>query len=132
MAAAPDAPKADLAVSVEGLRNSHGNLLLCLTRRGEADFLKCDKDPAKVARVVAATAGKAIGLEGLEPGEYSLLLVHDENRNGKLDTFMGIPKEGFAFSRNPAIRMGPPHYRDVHFPLPAGTSHQTLKVKYLL
>lgn len=132
MAASPVAPKADLTVAVQGLRNDHGSLLLCLTRRGANDFLKCDKDPAKVARVIAATESNSIHFDGLEPGEYCLLLVHDENRNGKLDTMMGIPREGFAFSRNPAMRMGPPHYQDVHFPLPGGESHLTLKVKYLL
>ena len=35
-------------------------------------------------------------------------LLHDENENSKLDTMLKIPKEGFGFSRNPAIRMGPP------------------------
>jgi uncharacterized protein (DUF2141 family) len=45
---------------------------------------------------------------------------------------MAMPREGFGFSRNPAIRMGPPHYGDVHFRVPAGESAQTVKVRYLL
>ncbi|WP_051504102.1 DUF2141 domain-containing protein [Sphingomonas jaspsi] len=132
MAASPAGPKADLTVSVEGLRNDHGAVMLCLTRRGEAQFLQCNQDPAKVSRVVPAGQSKAILFEGLEPGDYSVMMVHDENRNGKLDKMMGIPKEGFAFSRNPAIRMGPPHYADVHFMLTPGAHRQVLHVKYLL
>ena len=59
-------------------------------------------------------------------------VYEDLNGNGKLDTMMGVPKEGFGFSRNPALRMGPPRYDDVHFTLPPGTSGQTVKMKYLL
>ena len=44
---------------------------------------------------------------------------------------LGMPREGFGFSRNPALRMGPPHYGDVQFAV-AGRSHQAVKLKYLL
>ena len=60
-----------------------------------------------------------------------LLVIHDENRNGKLDTMLGMPREGFGFSRNPALRMGPPRYGDVRFAV-AGHSRQAIKLKYLL
>ena len=103
--------------------------MLCLTRR--ADFLACDKDPARVTRIVPAGQAGAIEL-ALPPGQWSLLAIHDANRNGKLDTVLGIPREGFAFSRNPAVRFGPPRLRDVRFALPLGESHQALTMKYLL
>jgi uncharacterized protein (DUF2141 family) len=45
---------------------------------------------------------------------------------------MGMPREGFGFSRNPAIRFGPPRYSEVRFALPASGSRQSVKVKYLL
>ena len=45
---------------------------------------------------------------------------------------MGMPREGFGFSRNPAIRMGPPRYDDVRFSVPAGKSRQAVKLRYLL
>ena len=58
----------------------------------------------------------------MAPGDYSLLVIHDENRNGKLDKMLGMPREGFGFSRNPAIRMGPPRYGDVRFAVPPGAA----------
>lgn len=34
-------------------------------------------------------------------GVYAISLFHDENSNGRLDkNFLGIPKEGYAFSNN--------------------------------
>jgi len=105
--------------------------MLCLTQRSEAQFLDCAKDPARVTRLVAISAAAAIHIAAMAPGRYSLLVIHDENRNGKLDTLLGMPREGFGFSRNPAMRMGPPHYGDVHFVV-EGHSRQSVKLKYLL
>ena len=121
---------AELEVSIDGLRSGKCAVMLCLTQR--ADFLDCDHDPARVTRIVPAERAAAIDLGGLVPGTWSLLAIHDANRNGKLDTMMGIPREGFAFSRNPPMRMGPPHLDQVRFALPAGKSRQALKMKYLL
>jgi uncharacterized protein (DUF2141 family) len=34
----------------------------------------------------------------IKPGNYAIAVIHDENRNGELDTNMfGIPKEGYGF-----------------------------------
>ena len=117
-------------VSVSGLRDARGMVILCLTRR--ADFLACDKDPARVTRIVPAGKAAAIDFAALPPGDWSLLAIHDANRNGKLDRLLGIPREGFAFSRNPAMRFGPPRLEQVRFALPEGESRQTLTMKYLL
>ena len=114
---------------MSGLRDARGAVMLCLTQR--ADFLKCDHDSARVTRVVAAGRSTTIVVGGLAPGAWSLLAIHDANQNGKLDTMMGIPREGFAFSRNPAMRMGPPRLDQVRFVLPAGESRQAITMKYL-
>ena len=122
-------PSADLIVSVSGLRDARGTVMLCLTRR--ADFLACDKDPARVTRGVPAGTAATIDISALPPGDWSMLAIHDANRNGRLDTMMGIPREGFAFSRNPAMRLGPPRLDQVRFEIPAGESRQSLTMRYL-
>ena len=105
--------------------------MLCLTQRGESQYLACAKDPARIERVVPSREAGAINIPGIAPGRYALLVIHDENRNGKLDTMLGLPREGFGFSRNPALRMGPPPYGAVSFAV-AGHSRQAIKLKYLL
>ena len=128
--ALPSAQSANLTVSVEGLRDHKGNLLFCLTQR-TAEFLKCDKDPGAVRGSVAANVG-TLYFEHMVPGEWSLLMIHDSNGNGKLDKRFGIPREGFGFSRNPPIRFGPPSAEAVRFEVPAGFSHQQVKMRYIL
>ena len=104
--------------------------MFCLTRQ-TASFLDCDKDPHSVHAIIAAGGG-VVDFEHLAPGDYALLLLHDANRNGKLDKRFGIPWEGFGFSNNPPIRFGPPSARDVTFVVPAGSSKQTVHMKYIL
>ena len=129
--AASPPPSADLDIAISGLRNQSGAVMLCLTQRGKSYYLACAKDPARIERVVPSGEAGSIRIADVAPGEYALLVIHDENRNGKLDTMLGVPREGFGFSRNPALRMGPPHYGDVHFAI-AGHSRQAVKLKYLL
>ncbi len=98
-----------------------------------AGFLRCRDDPGAVKHRVPAVAGTSeIRIPGLREGRWMLLVLHDENGNGRMSKSLGIPKEGFGFSGNPAIRMGPPRAGDVVFDLPAGPSRQRVRLKYIL
>lgn len=123
-------PVADVEISIERLRNRRGVLHLCLTRE-PAHFPDCKKDPRAVTRSVPATTGP-IRISGLVPGGYAVAIFHDENRNRKLDVLIGIPREGFGFSRNPVVRFGAPKFRQVRIDLRPGFTRQTVRMQYLL
>ena len=127
--AATAADNASLDVSVTGLRNKKGDILVCLTASSKA-FPDCSKDGKALKRTVKANAGGSISFADVAPGTYALSLIHDENANGKLDTSLAIPKEGFGFSRNPKITFGPPKFKAAAFAL-AGAGKQTVKLKYM-
>ena len=105
-------------------------LLICLTR-DPANFPACVDDAQAVRRTVPA-AETRIRFEGVPTGVYALALVHDENGNNKLDTILGIPREGFGFSRNPPIRFGAPKFAAARFPVPSGGSAERVNIRYLL
>jgi uncharacterized protein (DUF2141 family) len=44
---------------------------------------------------------------------------------------MGIPREGFGFSRNPRIRMGAPSFDECRFTVGAEPARQAITMKYL-
>ncbi len=122
---------AEVEIQLQGLRNANGLVRLCLTRN-PAHFPQCDGDPAAVKHSAPARSAASIRLRGISPGVYALAVIHDENGNGRLDKFMAIPREGFGFSRNPRIRMGPPRFDEVRFPIPAAGARQAVQMKYLL
>ena len=128
--AAAASPGADLEISVEKLRNLKGELHFCLTRQ-PAHFPDCKGDPKAVTRSAPARPGP-IRITGLAPGGYALAVFHDENRNRKLDMLVGIPREGFGFSRNPVVRFGAPKFRQVRIDLRPGFTRETVRMQYVL
>jgi uncharacterized protein (DUF2141 family) len=129
-AIAPAQASVQLEVGFERVRNQRGTLHLCLTR-DSAHFPNCERDPNALRRSVDAGAA-SVRFDGVAPGAYALSVFHDENSNGKLDTFAGIPREGFGFSRNPAIRFSAPRFRQVVIDLGSGFARQTVRMQYLL
>jgi uncharacterized protein (DUF2141 family) len=125
-----NAPTAELEVRLEKLRNERGSVHLCLTRN-PAHFPDCGQDPDALKRSVPA-ANTTIHFTGILPGDYALAVLHDENRNGRLDTLIGIPREGFGFSRSPVVLLGPPRFNQVRFGIVHGFTRQTVRMQYLL
>jgi len=122
--------QATIDVSLEGLRNGKGMIHVCLTGNA-AHFPDCSRDPGAVKHSVAATRGR-FEIANIPPGEYALSVIHDENSNGHLDTMIGIPREGFGFSRNPRMRMGPPRFDQVRFTVAPGRTEQRIRIRYIL
>lgn len=131
---APQAQTAEhyqVSIKIDGLRSSKGTILVCLTANPKA-FPDCSKDAsASRAKIMATQADKFNMLVGAQ-GQYAISIIHDENGNGKLDTSLMIPREGFGFSRNPVITFGPPKFASARFPVGEAGSSQSVKMKYML
>jgi uncharacterized protein (DUF2141 family) len=130
-AAAATAPTAKLEVNIHGLRNMKGNVLVCVTANPRF-FPDCSKDPKSFRATVPARDSAQVSFRGIAQGTYAIALIHDENGNDKMDMAVFIPKEGFGFSRNPAIRTGPPKFKAAAFAIDAAEVSQRIKMKYML
>jgi uncharacterized protein (DUF2141 family) len=103
----------------------------CLTQSAE-HFPDCEADASSLKLSVPAKEAGELHFRNLAAGTYSVSIIHDENGNGKLDTFVAIPREGFGFSGNPPIRFGPPKFGEASFRLNTGRNTQVVRVRYLL
>ncbi|MEJ7934516.1 DUF2141 domain-containing protein [Sphingobium sp. AN558] len=117
-----------LTMAVAGLRSTKGRILICLTRSPD-HFPDCSGDAASHHFSVAAS-GDVIALGMIDPGDYAIAIIHDENGNGRLDTFAGIPREGVGFSRNPVLRFGAPSFSSARFPIDGAGVRQDIRIKY--
>lgn len=124
------APTVSLEIDVQKLRSQKGLLRICLTARPQS-FPDCKNDAQALTRSVPASQ-TVVTFDGLAPGSYAAAIIHDENGNGKLDTLMGIPREGFGFSRNPAIGFGPPRFDAARFAVGGEAAPQAVRMRYLL
>ena len=94
----PQAPAPAPAVEVvmSGFESDDGQALV-LVFEGEAGF-PVDLKRAARAATAPIQGGRATLRLGLTPGTYALAVIHDEDKDGDLDTFLGIPTEGLGLS----------------------------------
>ncbi len=121
---------ASVDVSVTGMRNHKGQLMVCLTKNPKA-FPDCSKDVGAIKKLVPAAQAGNFSFYNISPGTYAIAIVHDENKNDKMDLSLFIPKEGFAFSRNPTITVGPPKFKSAAFMVGSADVKQLVKMKYM-
>jgi uncharacterized protein (DUF2141 family) len=125
--AAGGARAASVDVTVQGVRNDHGHVLVTLCTK--ADFLH----PHCTWRGEApARAGDVhVVITGVPAGTYAAQAFHDENDNRELDrNFLGMPKEGMGFSNDAPMHFGPPRFDVAAFAVGIGDVKIAFRLKY--
>lgn len=118
-------------VTFEDVRNSNGLIRACLTRN-PGFFPHCEKDPDARKLSIPASNGATLSFVDVAPGEYAISVLHDENRDGKVNTSLGIPREGVGFSRSPRLKFSAPKFADVRFAVGAEPVVQDIRLQYFL
>lgn len=129
-AAAP--ANGEVVIDITNMRSAEGVVRACMTTNAKV-FPRCRKDPASYRTVVPAKGAKQLVFKNVKPGRYAIALLHDENDNGKADRALGMmPKEGFGFSRDAKVRMGPPSFNSAAFEYQGEGKTMSIKMRYLL
>lgn len=127
---ATDPTQVRLQVSVSEMRSSEGNITITIYPDDATHFLDGKYKLARqsvpiklpVTQVCFAVAA---------PGFYAVALFHDENNNHHLDTtLLGIPSEGYGFSQNPKLVLGPPTFSQVRIAAHPGDNPVAVRMKY--
>jgi uncharacterized protein (DUF2141 family) len=115
-----------IEVIVMDVRDTTGTIRVGLFADAET-FLK----KAAQGKIVKATAGRCVAVfEQVPAGTYAISVIHDSNRNEKLDTnFFGVPKEGFGFSNDVMGKFGPPSFEKAKVIVESSTSFR-IHVRY--
>ena len=130
-----EAAAADLTVTVDNLRSSSGQVILCVFSAVSSDkaaFPDCAKGrPVREGKSAIGSGKVVMTYKGLKDGIYAVAVIHDENGNGELDTnFLNIPTEGVGVSNNPRL-FGKPDFEGAKFEV-KGKTAITINPKYIL
>ena len=110
---ATTATAGDLTVNLKGVRVQTGLVKVAVVNSAEAWDGKAA--PVQADGAPPQGAARSFVFKDLEPGSYAVMISHDENGNGKLDTnFIGMPVEGYGFSNNPTV-MRKPTWEEARF-----------------
>ena len=116
----------DLSITVDGVKDAQGQLMVALYDSAEG-FLKRS---VKTGSAPAAGGSTTVVIKDLPPGTYGFALFHDANGNGRMDkNLMGIPSEDYAFSNNALGNMGPPRFEQARFTVPAAGAAVTVSLR---
>ncbi len=97
---------AELTLELQGIRTPVGHLQVALVDSDEAWNNRAP--PLQAQRIAAGADELRIVFQDVAPGRYAVMVMHDENDNGKLDTnLVGMPIEGYGFSNNPRVMRKP-------------------------
>lgn len=131
LCAATPPNRGELAVTVTDLRNTKGVVRVCMTSDPKA-FPDCRKDPKSLRQTVPAAERVELMFRNVAPGHYAISLLHDENENGRADRALGMmPKEGFGFSRDAKLRMGPPSFQSAAFDFDGSAQVLNIRMRYI-
>lgn len=118
-----------IEIEVTDIRSDQGAIMASLLKanpdKGIAEQVAGVREPARSGRLT-------LSFGDLGPGEYAIMLYHDENGNGELDkNAFGLPQEGYGFSNAAKASFGPPKFQDMKVVVEAGgRTVTTARVSY--
>ena len=119
-----------LTVSVERLRNSKGVVQFSLYNK---DGTIPDKEYKQYYKQLTGEIKKGVStvtFTNLPAGRYAVNILHDENKNGRIDKGFILPVEGVGFTNYQAINFkNRPVFSKASFELKANTN-KSVKVIY--
>ncbi|MFO0570752.1 MAG: DUF2141 domain-containing protein [Polyangiaceae bacterium] len=129
-ASAQAAPKSSLRVSVTGFQSLDGHVV-CALFRSKSGFPD-GRHALRSTRARVGKAGATCRFGEVPRGTYAVALFHDADDDGELDTFLGIPQEGFGFSRDarPSL-FGPPSFERAAFRVVRGPYALSVRLQHL-
>ncbi len=120
---------ANLTLVISNLRNQKGEVCVALFESKDG-FPEDDTQAICNNCFAISELPMTISFE-VPYGSYAASVLHDENKDGELNTGMlGIPKEGIGFSNDPRIIKGTPSFKKTRFEFSEETSEVEIAVKY--
>jgi uncharacterized protein (DUF2141 family) len=121
-----------LKVSITGLRNNKGSVIMGFYNNDKAFedetplFTKLESKTTTVNHVLT------LNYTGIKPGTYGIVILDDENNNGKMDYGWILPEEGYGFSNYTHFGLTKPKVAKFSFTIaPNENKSVEIKVKYL-
>lgn len=118
-------------VTILNIRNSTGTVDCALFDSPNGFPVDVLRSAMRLVAMKVPDTEARCDFENIHPGTYALVVLHDENMNGKLDTnWLGLPKEGYGFSKDVKATFGAPSFSDASFPYDGQTLEMTITLRY--
>lgn len=118
-----------LTVVVENFRSSKGAVMVALYNKEGSIPDEHFKRYFKIEKAEIINNKLTVTFYNLSKGSYAVSVLHDENKNGKVDKGMIFPKEGIGFSNYQSINVtNRPNFKKASFEL---KQDEIIKIKVI-
>jgi uncharacterized protein (DUF2141 family) len=129
--AAGKTPCPGIHVTILNIRNSTGTVDCALFDTPKGFPVDVLRSAMRLMAMKIPTGEARCDFEDIPPGTYALVVLHDENMNGKLDTnWLTLPKEGYGFSNDAKAMLRAPSFSDASFIYDGKTLALTITLRY--
>jgi uncharacterized protein (DUF2141 family) len=126
---APSCP--GIHVTILDIRNGNGTVDCALFDGPKGFPVDVLRSAMKFVAMKVPDTTARCDFENIPSGTYALVVVHDENMNGKLDTrWPGIPTEGYGFSNDAKAGFAAPPFSAASFFYDGQTLDLTIRLRY--
>lgn len=124
-------PCPGIHVQVLNIRNSTGTVACALFESPVGFPSKYLRYATNVMAMKIRKTQARCDFEDIPPGTYAIVVIHDENMNGKLDTsLLGKPTEGYGFSNDAKGVLGSPSFSAASFTYDGQNLDLTISLHY--
>ena len=127
--AKPNAETFSLTVEVKNLRNEKGVVQFALYNKEGSIPDEDYENYYKLVKGEIVNGSSTIAFKNIPSGKYAVNILHDENKNGKIDKGFILPIEGIGFSNFQSIGLtNRPNFSKASFEL---KENKTINVKMI-
>ncbi len=127
----PNSDTYSLTIKVKNLRNSKGVVQFALYNKDGSIPDEDYENYYKIVKGEIVNGSSSITFKNIPLGKYAVNILHDENKNGKIDKGLILPKEGIGFSNFQSIGLtNRPNFSKASFELKENKSI-SVKVIYM-
>lgn len=125
----PSADTYSLTIEVKNLRNSKGVVQFALYNKNGSIPDEDYENYYKILKGEIVNSSSTITFKNIPSGKYAINILHDENKNGKIDKGFILPIEGIGFSNFQSIGLtNRPNFSKASFEL---NENKTISVKVI-
>jgi uncharacterized protein (DUF2141 family) len=118
-------------VKILGIRNSAGTVACALFKGPDGFPTEYMHSATNIMMMKVQDRQARCDFADIPPGTYALAVIHDENKDGKLEAnWVGVPTEGYGFSNDAKALMSAPSFDAASFPYNGRNLELTISLNY--
>lgn len=118
----------NVTLTISNIKGETGNLIIGVYNSSDDFPIEGRQYKEIVVPVTSSVVTKTITLPA---GEYAFAICHDKDKNGTCNqNGLGIPTEGFGFSKNYRPKFRAPSFKDVKVSVGGKAQNMSIKLLY--